>query len=43
MVKNTVASLDVGTANIRCVIAEVDQKGDVHVIGMSSQIGRAHV
>lgn len=37
MAKNIVASLDVGTANIRCVIAEVNQKGDVHVIGMSSR------
>ena len=35
--KEIVASLDVGTANTRCVIAEVDQKGDVHVIGMSSR------
>lgn len=35
--KDIIASLDVGTANTRCIIAEIDQRGDVHVIGMCSR------
>lgn len=34
MRKDLIASLDVGTANTRCILAEVDQRGEVHVVGM---------
>lgn len=35
--KELIASLDVGTANTRCVIAEINQRGEVQILGMCSR------
>jgi len=35
--KELIASLDVGTANTRCVIAEVKDRGEVQILGMCSR------
>ena len=37
MRKELIASLDVGTANTRCVIAEINQRGEVQILGMCSR------
>ncbi|MBT9152486.1 MAG: Cell division protein FtsA [Firmicutes bacterium] len=37
MRKEIIASLDVGTANVRCAVAAIDPRGDVQILGMCSR------